>query len=73
MCTARIGTSGSRAIAGMVVRMPLELPARSTARTATFPAGGSGNATENLPSAPTSTGASLTVTVDGSFDLGPTS
>ena len=43
------------------------MPARSTARTATFPAGGSGNVTENLPSAPTSTGASLTVTVDGSL------
>ncbi len=67
MCTARVGTSGSRAITGIVVRMPFELPARSTARTDTLPAGGSGKVTEKLPSPATSTGASSTVTVEGSF------
>ena len=67
MWTARIGTSGSRAMTGIVVRMPRELPARLTARTATVVDGGSGNVTEKVPSEATFTGASLTVTVEGSF------
>ena len=67
MWTARIGTSGSRAMTGIVVRMPRELPARSTARTATVVNGGSGNVTEKVPSEATFTGAWSTVTVEGSF------
>ena len=67
MCTARVGTSGSRAMTGIVVRMPRELPARLTARTVTARPAARGRSREKVPSAATLTGASSIVTVAGSL------
>ena len=50
MWTARVGTRGVRVTTGMLVRMPREFPARSTARTDTSPGGGLGNVTDHVPS-----------------------